>query len=267
MPYPADEVRPVNRGALLAPWPNRVVDGRYRFAGVDYQLPINEVERRHALHGLVRWQRFQVVGARSDAVALSHRLVPLPGYPFQLGLDVEYRLGEHGLRCSVRTTNIGRRSAPLGLAAHPYLRGGPGRIDNWTLRLPATQVLHVTPERLVPTSLAPVADTELDFRTPRLIGSTEADHAFTGLAADADGLARVRLRGGAGGVVCEWDPIILPWVQLHTADLPDPDRSRIGLAVEPMTCPPDAFNSGTDLAVLEPGGTHSAWWTIGRWVP
>ncbi|HWU31187.1 MAG TPA: galactose mutarotase, partial [Microbacterium sp.] len=53
-----------------------------------------------------------------------------------------------------------------------------------------------------------------------------------------------------------------PWVQVHTADLPDPAASRRGLAVEPMTCPPDAFNSGTDLIVLEPGAAHTAGWSI-----
>ncbi len=49
---------------------------------------------------------------------------------------------------------------------------------------------------------------------------------------------------------------------MHTADLPDPAESRRGLALEPMTCPPDAFNSGTDLVVLEPGAEHTAAWTI-----
>lgn len=262
VPYAVGEVRPNYRGALLAPWPNRVVDGRYRFGGVDYQLPINEVERHHALHGLVSWQRFDLVEQRSDAVRLSHRSVPVPGYPFELDLAVEYRLDERGLRCSVHATNVGRREAPFGVAPHPYLRGGDGRVDDWTLQVPAGELLEVTEDRLVPITLAPVDGTNLDFRAPRRIASTEADHAFTALIPDPDGLVRVRLRTGDDGVTCEWDPAVLPWVQIHTADLPDPALSRIGLAVEPMSCPPDAFNSGTDLVRLEPGATHTAWWAI-----
>ena len=33
VPFAPDELRPVHRGATLAPWPNRVVDGRYAVAG------------------------------------------------------------------------------------------------------------------------------------------------------------------------------------------------------------------------------------------
>ncbi len=51
-------------------------------------------------------------------------------------------------------------------------------------------------------------------------------------------------------------------MQVHTADRPDPDDDRVGLAVEPMTCPPDALNSGTDLVVLAPGDSHAASWEI-----
>jgi aldose 1-epimerase len=74
---------------------------------------------------------------------------------------------------------------------------------------------------------------------------------------------RVRVTSKAStGVECEWDPAVLPWVQVHTADLPLAEESRLGLAVEPMTCPPDAFNSGEDLVVLAPGEEHKAFWTI-----
>jgi aldose 1-epimerase len=30
----------------------------------------------------------------------------------------------------------------------------------------------------------------------------------------------------------------------------------MAVAIEPMTCPPDAFNSGIDLIVLKPGKKH-----------
>jgi aldose 1-epimerase len=89
------------------------------------------------------------------------------------------------------------------------------------------------------------------------------DHAFTSLRPAEDGLVHVRVGSAAGdGVECVWDAATLPWVQVHTADLPHPAESRRGLAVEPMTCPPDAFNSGTDLIVLQPGGQHRAEWSI-----
>jgi len=265
--YAADEVRPRFRGALLAPWPNRVVDGRYSFDGRLYQLDITEPERHHALHGLVAWSRFELLDSDRSSLVLRHGIVPRPGYPFRILLIVRYRLHDGGLTCSVTATNTGVRRAPYGVGSHPYLLGGPGPVDDWTLELPAAEVQEVTPDRLVPTGVRPVAGTDLDFRTRRLIGGTEVDHAFTGLTPDSDGLVRARLRGADGaGVECEWDPRRLPWVQVHTADLPERSESRRSRALEPMSCPPAALNSGTDLVVLEPGAQHTAEWTI-RWLP
>ena len=69
---------------------------------------------------------------------------------------------------------------------------------------------------------------------------------------------------GADGLGAEvvWDPAVLPWVQVHTADRPEPELDRAGLAVEPMTCPPDALNSGTGVVRLARGESASASWTI-----
>jgi aldose 1-epimerase len=261
--YAADEVRPRFRGVLLAPWPNRVVDGRYSFDGVDYQLDVTEPERGHALHGLVCWTRFDLVDREEASVVAAHRLVPRISYPFELDLRAHYRLGDDGLTCRVTARNVGDHPAPYGTAGHPYLVAGDGPVDRWTLELPASEVLEVTDERLVPQRVVAV-DRGFDFRAGRSLDGVEVDHAFTGLVPGPDGRVRARLRGEDGfGAQCTWDPTSLPWVQVHTADLPPPERSRAGLALEPMTCPPDAFNSGTDLRVVPPGGSTAAEWTIG----
>jgi aldose 1-epimerase len=261
--YEKGQVRPRYRGALLAPWPNRVVDGRYSFDGDTFQLDLNEPERGHALHGLVTWSRFGLVAADGASVTLGHRLVPRTGYPFDVEVVARYTLGDDGLTCTVTGRNVGDRPLPYGVAGHPYLLGGPGRVDDWTLDVPAEQVLEVTSDRLVPKGLLPVEGTDQDFREPHRIGVTALDHAFTGLRTEPDGTVRVRVLGADGrGAECAWDAATMPWVQVHTADLPDPGESRRGLAVEPMTCPPDAFNSGTDLTVLGPGDTRVATWTL-----
>lgn len=262
-PYDAGQVRPRYRGSLLAPWPNRVVDGRYTFEGETYQLDLTEPERGHALHGLVAWERFDLVEAADDSVTAVHRIVPRPSYPFELEVRALYRLGEQGLTCEVTTRNIGDRPAPYGVAPHPYLVAGPGPVDRWTLELAASEVLQASPDRLVPQGLAPVRGTDVDFASARSLEGLEIDHAFTGLSTDADGLVRARVRAEDGsGSECSWDPVSLPWVQVHTADLAPPETTRAGLALEPMTCPPDAYNSGTDLRVVAPGGSTSAAWTL-----
>jgi aldose 1-epimerase len=273
VPYRADEVRPGYRGATLAPWPNRVVDGRYRFAGEELILALTEPERGHALHGLLAWTEYGVVDKGPSHVSLSATVEPQTGYPWRVLVEATYELTAEGLTQTVRASNDSDEPAPWGTGPHPYLVGGSGRVDEWTLHLPAERVLEVTPDRLVPTRLSGVEvdSARFDFRTPRLIGAAEIDHAFTGLSRGSDGIATVTVTDAFGrGAAISWDAAC-PWVQVHTADQPDGERSpahRIGLAVEPMTCAPDAFNDGdyefdTGLEVLQPGAAPlAASWTI-----
>lgn len=263
VPFGADEVRPGYRGTTLAPWPNRIVDGRYSFGGAEHRLPLTEPERGQALHGLLSWAEFSDRVIEADRVVLAAVIEPQAGYPFRVEVETEYRLDDDGLTQTVTARNIGADAAPWGTGPHPYLVAGPsGRVDAWNLLLPASEVLTVTPDRLSPVALESVdRHPEWDFRSARPIGDVFIDHAFTALSR-TEGAAEVRLTEGEHGVAMTWDERC-PWVQVHTADNPGIDGiHRIGLAVEPMTCPPDAFNSGTDLVVLEPGATHAASWRI-----
>ena len=273
VPFDADELRPSYRGATLAPWPNRVVDGRYTFGGEELELPLTEPGRGHALHGLAAWLDFQVTDAGSDHVTLTATVEPQAGFPWRVEVATTYALGADGLTQTVRGRNLGKDPAPWGTGPHPYLVAGSTPLDEWTFELPAAEVLAVTDDRLIPTELRPVDadDAErFDFRTARTIGAVEIDHAYTGLAADGDGFTAVRLTDDTGsGVSITWDAAC-PWVQIHTADLPGGSAQpghRAGLAVEPMTCAPDAFNApkyayDAGLVVLEPGDESAASWRI-----
>ena len=260
VPFDADDVRPNYRGATLAPWPNRIVDGRYRFNGVDHQLPITEPEHGQALHGLLAWAEYADRVVEDDRVVLAATIEPQSGYPFRVEVEVEYRLGADGLTQTVTAHNLGADAAPWGTGPHPYLVGGDGRVDDWTLTLPASEVLTVTPDRLSPVAVESVEQhPEWDFREPRAIGEVFIDHAFTELTA-TNGAIEVRVAAADGhGVALSWDDRC-PWVQVHTADSGDAATHRIGLAIEPMTCPPDAFNSEVDLIVVEPGAEAAASW-------
>ncbi|MFF1879857.1 aldose 1-epimerase family protein [Pseudarthrobacter sp. NPDC058196] len=252
---------PDYRGVICAPWPNRLADGAYSYGGESYAAAINEPERGSALHGLAIHQAWDVLEASADRAVLGCRVPAGPEYPGSLELTVAYSLSGDGLRGTVTAVNTGTRAAPYGVCPHPYLVAGAAPLDDWSLELPADAYLEVTPDRLLPVAMRQVEQDDFDFRLPRKLGPVKIDHAFTGISRDAAGLARVRVLDPSGnGVELEWGPE-WPWVQVHTGDKPvGPDR--LGLAVEPMTCPPDAFNSGTDLIHLEPGGSHSASWTI-----
>ncbi|MFB2579806.1 aldose 1-epimerase family protein [Herbiconiux sp. P15] len=264
VPFEADEVRPAYRGVTLVPWPNRVVDGRYTFEGEERQLALTEPSRGHALHGLATWLEYTVTDRSVDSVVFRAEIPAQAGYPHRLAIEVEYRLDDDGLHQSVTAVNTGSTAAPYGTGPHPYLVAGPAPLEEWTLDLPAAEVLTVTPDRLIPLELVAV-ETEargvFDFRTPRVLAETAIDHAYTGLTRDASGTATVRVTDASGSGVRMSFGEECGWVQIHTADL-DPVRPRIGLAVEPMTCPPDAFNTGRDLILIQPGERATASWTI-----
>ncbi len=261
-PYAEDRIADGARGAILAPWPNRVGDGRYTFGGIDHQLDLSEPGRHNAIHGLVRWLPWRVAGRSDAAVTMTLRLHPTPGYPFCLDLEADYRLRADGLEVHVRVTNRSDVACPYGLGHHPYLAAGPGGVDACTVQVAATSRLVCDDERLLPTGLVPAGGGAYDLTTPRRLDDRVLDTAFTGLARDGDGRAHVSFERSDGHLVDLWMDEGHRWVQLFTGDTLAPARRRTALAVEPMTCPPDAFRTGTDLVRLAPGAAHDASWGI-----
>jgi aldose 1-epimerase len=262
--FGADEWAHGGRGQVLAPWPNRLGDGTYQLGGVSGQAPLNEPATGNAIHGLVRWLSWQVEAHAQNVVALTCTLYPSPAYPFFLELRLEYRLGRDGLTVAATATNLGGDTLPFGLGFHPYLRVGTERVDTAVLRLPGRQRL-VLDDRSLPTGeLRPVAGTEFDFTQGRPIGPTRLDTAFTDLARDADGCARAQLEDPSSGRTVElWMDDRFRNLMCFTGDtLADVGRRRAGVAVEPLTCPPDALRSGRDLVVLESGQYWQASWGL-----
>ena len=194
-------------------------------------------------------------------VVLEHALEPQPGYPFSLALVIEYALSERGLAVRTTATNTGREACPYGAGQHPYLTVGTPTVDSVMLLAPGRTVLQIG-ERGLPVGSGSVDGTEHDFRRPRPIGAAKLDHAFTHLERGPDGLARVELRDpkSRAGLTL-WLDESYRYVQLFTGD-PLPDVSRRSIAVEPMTCPANAFRTGEDLIRLEPGASVTSVWGI-----
>jgi len=261
--YEADEMCSGSRGQVLLPWPNRIAGGAYEFGGVPHQLALDEPARHNAIHGLTRWSQWRIDAVDAATATLSFTLLPRPGYPFTLELGLRYALGDAGLEVTVTATNTGTGACPYGAGFHPYLRLDPAHIDTLELHSPAS-IYYRSNDDMIPIGREPVDGTEYDFRTARAIGATRMDTAFTGLARDGDGRAAVRLRDPASGdTVSMWCDETFDYLMVFTGDaLPDAERRRTGLAVEPMTCAPDAFRSGDGRLVVEPGETVSGRWGI-----
>jgi aldose 1-epimerase len=258
--YPVDAICDGAHGAVLIPWPNRLGDGRYRFDGADHQLALSD--RHNAIHGLLRWRSWRALERAGDRVVMGARLHPTPGYPFALDVRVAYELDDAGLTVCTEATNIGRHACPFGAGQHPYLSPGDGSIDDCTLLVPAATRVVTDAQRQLPSGTEPVADTPFDFRAGKLVGDLQVDSPFTDLARDERGRATARLSAPDGSAVELWVDQAYSVLEVYTGDTLSPARRRRGLAVEPMTCWPNAFQNGHGLARLEPGQSLSARWGV-----
>lgn len=260
--YPVDQMCDGAHGAVLVPWPNRLADGRYEFDGASHQLAVTEPDKNNATHGLLRWRSWAAVERESDRVVMATRLHPMPGYPFTVDVRVEYEVGDTGLTVRTTATNLGDRACPYGCGHHPYLSGGDGLVDDCLLELGAATRIVTEPARQLPTGTEPVASSEFDFRTARRLADLAIDFAFTDLARDAAGRAWVRLTALGGRRTELWVDETYPVVEVFTGDTLAPARARRALAVEPMTCPPNAFRTGDGVLRLEPGESVRSTWGV-----
>ncbi|MFC0004975.1 aldose 1-epimerase family protein [Micromonospora siamensis] len=259
--YDADEICPGGAGQVLAPWPNRIRDGAYTFGERSLQLDLTEPATHNAIHGLVRWASWRLVEEVADAVTVEHDLPPTPGYPWALRLRTRWSVGADGLRAEHEVTDLSAEAAPFGFSVHPYLFVPGVAVDDITMRVPGRTRLQLD-SRLLPVGATPVAGTEYDFTAPRRIGDAVLDIAFGQVERDADGGSAVTLTGADGAGVAIWADAEFGWWQVFTGDTLDGERHRRSVAVEPMTCPPDAFRSGRDLITLDPGGSWRGVWGV-----
>jgi aldose 1-epimerase len=201
------------------------------------------------------------VARAEDSITMEHILHPAPGYPWRLLHRCCYSLGPQGLRVEHTVTNQSDQVAPFGMGAHPYVLVPGVALADLELRLKA-RIRLLVDSRLLPIGAARVAGTEWDYSMSRRIGSASVNAAFGDIGRDSDGLAEVSVIAPDGRWVKVWADRSFLWWQLYTGDALSGERRRRSIAIEPMTCPPDALRSGRDLIRLEPGIAWTGAWGI-----
>lgn len=260
-PVGPDVVAPMGCGMVLAPWPNRVRDGRWTLDGELHQLDITEPSFGNASHGLLRNTGYRMLAQTAASVTLGALIAPQHGWPFLMDTTVHYELGADGLSVTHSVANLSSRRAPWAVGAHPYFRVGEVPTEHLTLTLTGSVRLEVD-DRWNAVAQHPV-DGAFDLRGGRPLADLDLNTAY-GQLANVDGRADVAwLTAPDGSRTTLWADPAFGWVQGYSpTEFPRPGGAGPAIALEPMTAPPDALNSGIGLIWLEAGESWSGSWGV-----
>lgn len=253
--YPDGERTPSASGIVLVPWPNRVRDGRWTQRDETSQLAISEPKFGNASHGLLRFAPYDIESGDGEAT-LCATIYPQTGYLFTLDTRVTYALADDGIEVTHRIRNAGADEAPVALGTHPFFCIGGVETASLSLAVPGGTWFEVD-ERMLPVAERDVDD-RTDLRGGARLGALSIDRAYGSLDRDEDGRVRTTLTAPDGRVLTVWQGEGFDYVQAFTTvDYPG---HPLAVAIEPMTAPADALNSGQGLRWLAPGEE----WTL-RW--
>ena len=262
--FAGEEVPTGARGQLLYPWPNRIGEGEWTFSGRSARPSVDDLTHATAIHGLVRWRPFRIDAVNQNRCVMSLLLHPSPAYPFLSEVSVAYHLGSLGLTVTTTVTNRDGVPLPFGVGFHPYLAVTTPTIEGALLEVPAKSYVAVDERQLPTGEILPLAGQQLDFSTRKSLSGHELDVTYTDLLRDDSGLAVATLQDGEGGEIDLSVDRNFPYVQVYTGDGLEKGRRRTSVAIEPMTCPPDALRSGKDVVILEPGQHWAGSWRLRR---
>lgn len=248
------------KGSNLFPFPNRIANASYVFNNEEYRLPVNSPHENNAIHGLVYDKEFDVLQMESGEsgcclvlgyVSSDH----LPGYPFRFSLQQRYRLSEEGgFECTTTIENLSDCSIPLGHGWHPYFKIGARKINDLFFQFQATALLEVDQES-IPTGKIVKYQT---FNQCEQIENTLLDNCFQ--LDTSRQYAEISLsdksRDIQVNIWIETGQKKYNYLQVYTPP------TRDSIAIEPMTCAPDAFNNGEGLILLSPAECLSFVWGV-----
>lgn len=113
----ADPNRGFHGGFWMAPWSNRLADGRIQVAGRTHHMPINRVAEGHALHGFLRDAPWRVVCQTATTLTLDHKFDTAP---FIGAATMILAVTPTGPALSFTLANHGAVATPMGFGWHPF---------------------------------------------------------------------------------------------------------------------------------------------------
>lgn len=227
------------KGVVLAPFPNRVEKANYTFENTAYVLPINRAKEGLALHGFLYNKVFQVENQTENCVQLNyHYMGDVVGFPFPFQLNIFYFLTKEGaLHIKTAVLNTGKLPLPFGTGWHPYFQLGE-TIDALQLDFPACQQMELLPN-LIPTGkLLPF----LEKSTLLHLKECHWDDCFY---FEKEQEAKFVLKSAQLDLHIE-NESGYPYFQIFTP------KDRKSIAIEPMSCAPNAFNNKLGIAEIAP---------------
>ncbi|WP_075187116.1 hypothetical protein [Teredinibacter haidensis] len=246
------------RGVALYPFPNRLDAGQYCWLGETQQFGINEEAFNNTLHGYLYRKPAKVVaveeGESTSRVELEYDLSDTEaGYPFSVSVRIEYLLSStDGLTQIFKIVNNHSHAIPVGVGWHPYFELPGCSADELRLSIPAVE-RAVIDERMLPTGEYTSYN---QFQASCAIASTAFDDCFRLADQASQGNVRVSLFSPVDNLRLDvWQrsgPKGYNFIQLYIP----PDRKSV--AIEPMTCGINAFNTGDGLIELAPGEEFQA---------
>jgi aldose 1-epimerase len=229
---------------VMAPFANRIADGRFPFAGGEIRLPINRPAQRVAIHGIARNRPWDVTARSADALTVRLEFAEAD-YPYRFVATQRYAVRDDGFAITLEVVNAGDAPLPFGIGHHPYFRRAPDTAVSFTAR----GWFDVDPHRNLPVAAHGAPD------GPAL--------PVTLLASGSDGLDR-HYFGWSRAATVRWPDIGLALEVTADAGLPNahlyfsPEEASV--CVEPVSHVPDVVNHPEwracgDMRVLAPGAS------------
>lgn len=233
--------------AILFPFSGRIENGKYTYNQKNYQLKQNEIENKHALHGLVYDQHFKSIDEKttSNTAQITLEYISdgsLQGFPYKFSLRAKYTFKNDGVILKVSIKNTDTISFPFSLGWHPYFKS---EVVNDTVINFNSKIAYSINESMIPQN-------SYKHNNPSSwkINKTHLDTSYI--------LNKpiIKYKSQVYNLVLEIENTGANFLQLYTP------KDRLSIAIEPMTALPNAYNNTIGLKELYPNTQTYCQWSL-----